>query len=385
MQIKIIIIFLAVGIIVSPVFAQFGGLDYDIRGGEILGFEVDEETNSVVIPIDARSRGELTITLPRSLIDAKINAEDIDFKILVSGLNLNFYDETSTPTDRTIIIPFSRSDYEIIITGTHLFSQENSQTKPQTKSQQMEKTIQDELTSELPENQAKLLVFSDTQWSGALQSSSFPFTEIDGNGDYDIIFNCESSIGNNGIFGAKVQKTTQEGFVTVVVIQNKEILYQITTQEEFGDILINGNCASDFVDNTGGGGCLIATATYDSELAPQIQQLRELRDTKLLQTESGTAFMTTFNEFYYSFSPTIADLEREYPVFKESVKLALTPMISSLSVLNYVNMDSEVTVLGYGIVLIMLNVGMYVGIPIGMVYTIQKTRIHLGTKNNQDL
>ena len=52
-----------------------------------------------------------------------------------------------------------------------------------------------------------------------------------------------------------------------------------------------------------GGGCLIATATYDSELAPQVQQLRELRDNSLLNTEPGTSFMSTFNDFYYSFSP----------------------------------------------------------------------------------
>ena len=52
-----------------------------------------------------------------------------------------------------------------------------------------------------------------------------------------------------------------------------------------------------------GGGCLIATATYGSELSPQIQQLRELRDNQLLNTESGTSFMNAFNEFYYSFSP----------------------------------------------------------------------------------
>ena len=49
-----------------------------------------------------------------------------------------------------------------------------------------------------------------------------------------------------------------------------------------------------------GGGCLIATATYGSEMAPQVQQLRELRDNQLLQTESGTAFMGTFNDIYYS-------------------------------------------------------------------------------------
>jgi len=117
-------------------------------------------------------------------------------------------------------------------------------------------------------------------------------------------------------------------------------------------------------EETEGGGCLIATATFGSELAPQVQQLRELRDNTILSTESGTTFMTTFNQFYYSFSPTIADLEREHPVFKEVMKLTLTPMISSLSLLNYADIDSEQEMLGYGISLILLNIGMYVGIPI---------------------
>ena len=58
-----------------------------------------------------------------------------------------------------------------------------------------------------------------------------------------------------------------------------------------------------------GGGCLIATATYGSEMATEVQQLRELRDNQLLQTESGTAFMGAFNDIYYSFSPVIADYE----------------------------------------------------------------------------
>ena len=31
----------------------------------------------------------------------------------------------------------------------------------------------------------------------------------------------------------------------------------------------------------------------------------------LLQTKSGILFMNTFNDFYYSFSPSIADYERE--------------------------------------------------------------------------
>ena len=125
---------------------------------------------------------------------------------------------------------------------------------------------------------------------------------------------------------------------------------------------------------TEGGGCLIATATYGSEMALEVQQLRELRDGTLLNTESGTKFMGMFNEIYYSFSPYIADMARENPIFKEIVKLVITPMISSLSILNYVEIDSEESVLGYGISLIIINLGMYVGIPIFGVLKLYKIR-----------
>lgn len=147
-----------------------------------------------------------------------------------------------------------------------------------------------------------------------------------------------------------------------------------------GTILKDGLCVVDQTVNqetksetqSRGGGCLIATATYGSEMAPQVQQLRELRDNKLLQTESGKNFMDSFNDFYYSFSPTIADYERENSIFKETVKIVITPMISSLSILNYVDIDSEAEVLGYGIFLIILNLGMYVGIPASVIIGIKK-------------
>jgi hypothetical protein len=118
-----------------------------------------------------------------------------------------------------------------------------------------------------------------------------------------------------------------------------------------------------------GGGCLIATATYGSELAPQVQQLREIRDNSLLQTESGKSFMISFNSFYYSFSPTIADWERESPIFKEAVKIAITPMLSTLSIMTLA--DSEDEVLGYGISLILLNIGMYFVAPAVMIVGIR--------------
>ena len=127
-----------------------------------------------------------------------------------------------------------------------------------------------------------------------------------------------------------------------------------------GTEFVNGVCQVIKTEEKGGG-CLIATATYGSELAPQVQLLREIRDNNLLNTESGTFFMNTFNDFYYTFSPTIADYERENPYFKDAVKIAITPMISTLSLME--NAESESEVLGIGISLIILNLGMYLGVP----------------------
>jgi len=89
-----------------------------------------------------------------------------------------------------------------------------------------------------------------------------------------------------------------------------------------------------------------------------------------MNTETGSSFMSTFNDIYYSFSPIIADYERENPYFKEAVKLAITPMISSLSLME--NAESESEVLGIGISVIMLNLGMYLGIPAIVVVGIRK-------------
>ena len=123
-----------------------------------------------------------------------------------------------------------------------------------------------------------------------------------------------------------------------------------------------------------GGGCLIATATYGTELAPQVQMLREIRDNSVLGTGSGAAFMSAFNSFYYSFSPTVADLERQNPMFREIVKVAITPMISTLSILNYVDIDSEYEMLGYGIGVIMLNAGMYLILPVLVMFKLTKLK-----------
>ena len=138
-----------------------------------------------------------------------------------------------------------------------------------------------------------------------------------------------------------------------------------------GTVLKNNVCVA---EQQKGGGCLIATAAFGSEMAPQVQFLREIRDSTVLQTQSGSTFMTGFNQFYYSFSPAIADYERENAAFKEAVKITITPMLTSLAILNYVDIDSEEEMLGYGIGIILLNIGMYFVAPAVVIFKIRNRK-----------
>jgi len=152
-----------------------------------------------------------------------------------------------------------------------------------------------------------------------------------------------------------VNKTDRSSIISVVFDGKGDYTIGITTMDKYN-----------------GGGCLIATASFGSELAPQVQLLREIRDNTILQTKSGSIFMTGFNQFYYSFSPAVADYERENIIFKESVKLILTPLLTSLTLLQYADIDSESEMIGYGIGIILLNIGMYIIAPAVLITKIRK-------------
>ena len=138
-----------------------------------------------------------------------------------------------------------------------------------------------------------------------------------------------------------------------------------------GTELVNGICEVKR-DSSSGGGCLIATAAFGTELAPQVQFLREIRDNTVMSTSSGIAFMTGFNQLYYSFSPTIADMERENPAFQEAVRIFITPMISSLSLMTLAEDGNDGQVLALGISVIALNLGMYIVAPTALGFTIHR-------------
>lgn len=199
--------------------------------------------------------------------------------------------------------------------------------------------------------------------------------------------------GENSVFGPIPLTHTSQGMATIPVEFRENGEYKITIGVEgilfkpipreivvFTSLI--GKAAEQPVEQQDqkGGGCLIATATYGSELSPQVQLLREVRDNVVLGTPSGTTFMSGFNQFYYSFSPTVADWERQNPTFKEMVKITITPSLYTLSVLNTADVDSEQKILGYGIGIIILNIGIYLVAPIILVILLYRLRKRKASK-----
>lgn len=242
---------------------------------------------------------------------------------------------------------------------TPAFAQTNSQTLPTEKGTLDVKLSYDEI---IPGQQTKLNIdFINPQTKKVQEHIDYRITvSKDGKDVFGPIPLTHTSVGS-----VKIPVEFVDDGVYSVEFGIEGILFQPIPLEKVSfDIVVGEDVQPTPIPEDKNGGCLIATAAFGSELSPQVQQLRELRDNTVLNTKSGMAFMTTFNQFYYSFSPTIADFEREQPVFKEAVKITLTPMLASLSMLNHVNIDSEQEMLGYGISIVLLNIGMYIGIPV---------------------
>ncbi|MCP3880977.1 MAG: isopeptide-forming domain-containing fimbrial protein [Sulfitobacter sp.] len=73
----------------------------------------------------------------------------------------------------------------------------------------------------------------------------------------------------------------------------------------------------------GGGGCFIATAAYGSPLEPRVEILRQFRDGFMLNNAIGRAFV----DFYYKYSPPMADVIAERDTLRILVRLILLPVV----------------------------------------------------------
>lgn len=94
-----------------------------------------------------------------------------------------------------------------------------------------------------------------------------------------------------------------------------------------------------------GGGCLVATAAYGTELAPAVQRLREAREL-VGRTEAGERFLEAFNAAYYAVSPAAADLARQSPALRAAAGALVYPAVASASLVEGAESEPQVAALG---------------------------------------
>ena len=127
-------------------------------------------------------------------------------------------------------------------------------------------------------------------------------------------------------------------------------------------------------------GCLIATAAFGSEFAPQVQQLRQFRDDIAMKTFAGSSFMSAFNGWYYSFSPSVAEYERTSPWARELVRVAIQPLLMTLDASK--SLHSALSVLGTSSESAVVATGMVASALIGLFY-LSPAAVFIGVKKKR--
>ena len=92
-------------------------ISYEIVNAKLLNVIPDIDAVSLLIYIEATDDGSITLTIPRSVLDASINDGDDEFFVLVDGEEVDF-EEVTTSTDRTLTIEFNAGAEQIEIIGS---------------------------------------------------------------------------------------------------------------------------------------------------------------------------------------------------------------------------------------------------------------------------
>jgi len=92
-------------------------ISYEITNGKVINSIPDLDAVSLLLYIESTDDGSITLTIPRSVLDATINSEDDQFFVLVDGEEVDF-EEIATSTERTLTINFLAGTEEIEIIGT---------------------------------------------------------------------------------------------------------------------------------------------------------------------------------------------------------------------------------------------------------------------------
>ena len=82
--------------------------------------------------------------------------------------------------------------------------------------------------------------------------------------------------------------------------------------------------------------CVIATATYGSELAPEVSYMRYVRDGLIGSSSVGRMLVNDWNAFYYSWSPPVADFIAGSPTLQTVFRVLLVPLVGIVLVVAWV-------------------------------------------------
>ena len=122
-----------------------------------------------------------------------------------------------------------------------------------------------------------------------------------------------------------------------------------------------------------GSACLIATASYGSAAAPEVQLLRNFRDNSIMHTQAGSSFMLAFNAWYYSFSPSVANYITTHWVERGVMRAVLYPLVGILyltsNLYKATSAFPEFAVLLSGLVASSLIGAFYLGLPLTIIRT----------------
>ena len=130
----VIVAALVFSIGIAPVFAQtsqqqFAVKDvqsgksytvtYSVNGATVNDISISSQDTSLLVSITSSSDGNLTMIMPRSLIDAKTSTGDDQFFVLVDGADTGFT-ENKTDTDRTVTVSIPAGTQQVEVIGTQV-------------------------------------------------------------------------------------------------------------------------------------------------------------------------------------------------------------------------------------------------------------------------
>jgi hypothetical protein len=76
--------------------------------------------------------------------------------------------------------------------------------------------------------------------------------------------------------------------------------------------------------------CIIATATYGSEMAPEVIFMRHVRDDMIGSNEVGRSVVNGWNAFYYSWSTPLAQLITTHSTLQPVSRVLLLPLVGTI-------------------------------------------------------